>query len=143
MDRVRAADGQEEENRLRTDADVRMLSPLVLAYVGDAVFELYVRTRMVRRHDLGTNRLNRLTVGQVRAEGQRDSLSRVEPCLTQEELDVLRRGRNAKTAMAPKHASRADYSAATALEALVGYLYLCGREERLSQILDMALPKDI
>ena len=124
--------------RLDSPAAVRMLNPLVLAYVGDTVFDLYVRTCLVCHHDATAHTLNCMAVERVRAEGQRASLDRLSGRLTPEEEEILRRGRNAKSPTAPKHAALADYRAATGLEALIGDLYLCGRWERLGEILRLA-----
>lgn len=112
----------------------RPLSPQILAYVGDAVYELYVRVRAARGSRPATVRdLHRRVVALVRAEAQADILRSIEPRLTAEERDVVRRGRNAATAsssLAPE-----VRCASTALEALVGYLYLEGRRERLDELL--------
>ncbi len=111
---------------------------LELAYLGDTIYDLYVRRRLVitggRMKDL-----HRAAVAQVRASAQSEALSRVEPMLTEEEQGVVRRARNAKQSP-PRNADPGDYHRATAFEALLGYLYLMHREERLHEILTIANP---
>ena len=111
---------------------------LELAYLGDTVYDLYVRRRLVinggRMKDL-----HRAAVSQVRASAQSEALSRVEEMLTEEEQGVVRRARNAKQTP-PKNADPGDYHRATAFEALLGYLYLLDRQERLHEILTVANP---
>lgn len=111
---------------------------LELAYLGDTIYDLYVRRRLViaggRMKDL-----HRAAVSQVRASAQSEALTRIEHLLTEEEQSVVRRARNAKQ-HPPKNADPGDYHRATAFEALLGYLYLTGREERLCELLLTANP---
>ena len=111
---------------------------LELAYLGDTIYDLYVRRRLViaggRMKDL-----HRAAVAQVRASAQSEALARIEDMLTEEEHSVVRRARNAKQ-NPPKNADPGDYHRSTAFEALLGYLYLLGREERLDEILKAANP---
>ena len=111
---------------------------LELAYLGDTIYDLYVRRRLViaggRMKDL-----HRAAVAQVRASAQSEALARIEDMLTEEEHSVVRRARNAKQ-NPPKNADPGDYHRSTAFEALLGYLYLLGREERLDEILRAANP---
>lgn len=133
MGRVRAA--------LQLPAkDPRGLSPLVLAYVGDTVYDLYVRTRLILSCDATAHGLHMKAAKQVCASGQAASLYAVLDKLTEEELAVYKRGRNSHLGTVPRHAAIQDYRAATGLEALVGYLYLCGRDERLTELMTLALP---
>ncbi len=113
-------------------------SPLVLAYVGDAVYELYVRVHLVEQEGMSRNFQPAVT-GLVRASTQSRILGALEPGLTEEELDVVRRGRNAAIGQIPKSSSMIDYRRATALECLLGYLLLKGREERLLDLLQQAI----
>lgn len=122
--------------------DPRALSPLVLAYVGDAVFELHVRERLVRRGLGKVNELHREAVGVVRATAQAQTISRLMDSLSDEEKDIVRRGRNAKGGPAPKGAEIQEYRYSTGFEALLGYLYLSGQRARLAELLDMALPAE-
>lgn len=114
-----------------TEADARMLSPLRLAYMGDTVWELLIRQRLLHSGK-SVRHMHQGAVGGVNAAAQAEALRRIEPMLTEAETDVVHRGRNAHARHpAPKHQQQADYQAATGLEALIGYLYLSGQEERL------------
>ncbi len=109
----------------------RMLNPLQLAYIGDAVWELLVRTRIIYK-GRSARHVHKDAVACVNAGAQSEAFRRIEALLTEEEADVARRGRNAHAHhAAPKNQAAADYRAATALEALIGYLYLTAQEERL------------
>jgi len=116
-----------------------LMNPVVLAYVGDAVFELLVRQYLVAQPDHRSANLHRAATGHVSAKAQRRLLLEVwQALLTEEEADVVRRGRNAKSGAPPKNADPADYRHATALECLVGYLYYLGRTERLGELMAAA-----
>lgn len=109
----------------------RMLNPLQLAYIGDAVWELLIRSRVIYR-GRSARHVHKDAVACVNAHAQAVALRKIESALTEAEADVARRGRNAHAHHpAPKNQDAADYRAATALEALVGYLYLTGQEDRL------------
>ena len=109
----------------------RMLNPLQLAYIGDGVWELLVRSRLIYM-GRSARHVHKDAVACVNAHAQSEAFRRIEEMLTEEEADVARRGRNAHAHhAAPKNQDAADYRAATALEALIGYLYLTGQEERL------------
>ena len=114
--------------------DVRELSPLTLALVGDGVYELMVRAWLISNGYGKKQNLHRETVSRVRASYQSQALKRIEPLLTAEETAVAHRGRNAHVGSIPKNASRGEYMHATALEALFGYLYLNGRRDRLNEL---------
>lgn len=111
------------------------LSPLVLAYIGDAVYELYVRLLIVARGTGKMKDLHHKAVSFVKAETQAGILKEIEPMLSPHERDIVRWGRNAKSGQAPKKAQVLDYRHSTGFEALLGYLYLTGRHDRLSQIM--------
>ncbi len=114
-------------------------APLVLAYMGDAVYEIYVRGRVLEEHpDMPAYKLHRLAVGFVKARAQRAGMKFIEPLLEEDELAAYKRGRNAKSATVPKNADLMDYRRATGFEALVGYLHLAGREDRLAEIMKYA-----
>lgn len=113
-------------------------SPLTLAYVGDAVYELYVRVHLVEQEGM-TRNFQPAATALVRAATQSRILGALEPELTEEELNVVRQGRNANIGQIPKSASMIDYRRATALECLFGYLLLEGREERLMELLPKAV----
>ena len=114
--------------------DIGAISTLGLAHLGDAVYELMVRSWLCL-HGKATNKgLHKAAVGYVAASAQAARAERITPLLTQEEADVFRRGRNSSPHTVSRAASRADYQTATAVEALFGYLYLQGRTERLNEL---------
>ncbi|MGI9952477.1 ribonuclease III domain-containing protein [Moorellaceae bacterium AZ2] len=113
---------------------VEELSPLVLAYVGDAVYELLVRSYLVQGGKTRVDALHREAVEFVAAVNQARLVPRVEERLTPEEKEVLRRGRNARPGHLPRHATPLEYRYSTALETLFGYLYLKGNWSRLQQV---------
>ncbi len=113
---------------------------LELAYLGDTLYDLYVREHLIARGGrVGT--LHREAVSLVCAHAQSEALSRLEDVLADEERDVVRRARNARQSP-PKNADPAEYHRATALEALIGWLYVTGRQERMNALLALALPFD-
>ncbi len=120
--------------------DPKQLSPLTLAFIGDGVFDLYVREEIVCEANRPVKDLNKLKVDRVRCEAQAALFHRIESRLTEEELEIFRRGRNAHTTHTPKSATPADYHTATGLEALFGYLYLSGSISRLSALMLEANP---
>ena len=116
-----------------------LLSPLVLAYIGDGVYELYVRNRIISEHsDMPPHKLHILSTKHVKAHAQSSAMNVIESVLTETETAIYKRGRNAKSATAPKNADIVDYRKATGFEALVGYLYLQKDNERLKQIMQIA-----
>ena len=115
--------------------DVQMLSPLVWAYVGDAVYELYIRTNLVNESNAKPHKLHVESIKYVKAAAQAENLRKLDAIWTEEEKDVVRRGRNVQNHHVAKNASVADYAHATAFEALIGFLYLTKQDERLSEIL--------
>lgn len=123
-----------------SEREARLKSPLALAFVGDTVWDLLVRQRLLlTRAQVGA--LHRQAVRCVNAGAQAESASRVEPHLTPEEADIFRRGCNAHARhAAPKNQDPFAYSRATGLEALFGYLYLTGQEQRIRELFDIAGP---
>lgn len=126
------------------DGDYQNINPvelpsLVLAYIGDAVFELAVRETLVEQGLVKVHLLHREAVKQVRAGAQSSALFAIEDSLTEEEVAVVRRGRNAKSGVPPKGSSVVEYRHATALEALIGYLYMKGRYDRIKELIAQAL----
>lgn len=111
------------------------LPPLVLAYIGDAVYELYVRTGLIEAGLTKVNDLHRRAIKLVRAGFQAQFLQEIEGVLNEEELAIMRRGRNAKSGHVPKNADMIDYRYSTGFESLIGYLYLKGEQERLAELL--------
>lgn len=116
---------------------VDSLSPLVLAYVGDAVYELLVRARLIRQGPARVEQLHREALGYVRATSQARLVPQLEVYLTPSEKDVLRRGRNARPGHLPRSAAPAEYHLSTGLESLFGYLYLKGQWTRLEELLEL------
>ncbi len=109
---------------------------LSLAYIGDAVFEIFARTKVVREHNSNVNKMNSLTKEYVKAVNQAKMYDKAVEIATEEEQGVLRRGRNAKANHNAKNASVAEYKHATGLEALFGYLYLTGQIKRLEEVFE-------
>lgn len=106
------------------DTDLRTYSPLTLAYIGDGVYELVIRTILVKKGNCPVNQLHRKASSLVKAAAQSSMMEIIEPMLTEEEHGVYKRGRNAKSPTMAKNATMADYRRATGFEALMGYLYL-------------------
>ena len=124
---------------VKTLCDARQLSPLTLAFVGDTVYDLYVRTWLLDTMDATPHGLHMAAAKHVCAAAQARAFRRVEPLLTIEEQGVYKRGRNAHSGTVPKNASVTDYHIASGLEALIGYLYITGDEARLSAVMAAAL----
>ena len=121
------------------EVDLKTLSPLTLAFVGDCVYDLILRTVIVERHNASPNRLHREKSRLAKAPAQAEMAEALQKHLTQEELAVYRRGRNAKSHTTDKNASVLDYRKATGLEALYGWLYLSGQETRMLELLRLSL----
>lgn len=116
------------------DVDIRTYSPLALAYIGDCIFDLVIRTAIVNRGNARTNDLHRHASAIVKAHSQALMIEALEGELSEEEMSVYRRGRNAKSATTAKNATVSDYRKATGFEALLGYLYLQGNIERVVEL---------
>lgn len=114
--------------------EARQMNPVVLAFVGDAVYTLLVREALAKESGAKTGALNALASRFVSAHGQSERLDGILPLLTEEEEAVYRRGRNAKKATKSKNATCAEYSRSTGFEALLGYLYLTGQSQRLEEL---------
>lgn len=119
----------------------KMINTTALAYIGDAVYEVYVRQHVLEAGEIHVDQLHHKAVGYVRADGQAKAVKYLmaENLLTEEELALVKRARNHKIASKPKNANPVTYKLATAFEALVGYLHLCGEKDRLDQIIGIAL----
>lgn len=118
--------------------EVEQYSPLVLAYMGDVVYELYVRKMLVLKANTQVDKLHKSAVQIVKAEAQCEAFRKIEHELTEKEIAVFKRGRNTKSSV-PKHSSVAEYRTATGLEALIGYIYLTGDTNRLDYIMNLIL----
>ncbi len=119
--------------------DIDMMSPLVWAYMGDAVYEQFVRDYLINQGVLKNGVYHKKAIKYVSANSQVKILKRIEEKLTEEELDIVRRGRNSNPHSHAKNADIVDYKYATGLEALIGYLYLTKQEKRLKEVLNMCL----
>ena len=123
------------------EQDLRTYSPLTLAYIGDAIFELVVRTVLVERKNTQAEKLHKAATKIVKAETQALLIEAVKDDLTEEELAVYKRGRNAKAVTRAKNATMSEYRRATGFEALMGYLYLKGDMERMIELIHLGVEK--
>ncbi|MDO5040389.1 Mini-ribonuclease 3 [Clostridium sp.] len=120
--------------------EARRLNPLQLALVGDAVYEVFIRGYILSNNtELSAHKIHKKAIGYVKAKSQSDIMHNIEGELTEEELYIFKRGRNAKSATVPKNADVRDYRMATGFEALVGYLYLINDEKRLDFIFNKSI----
>ena len=124
-------------------ADIRSYSPLTLAYIGDGIYELVIRTVLVKKGNCPVNRLHKKASSLVKAGAQSAIMEVIEEKLTPEELSVYHRGRNAHSPTMAKHATMADYRRATGFEALMGYLYLKEDYTRMLTLVRMGIGEDI
>ena len=122
--------------------DVMQMSPLVWAYMGDAVYEKYIRGYVIKQGFCKNGLLHKKSIRYVSANGQVKILKRIEEKLTEEERDIVRRGRNSNPHSHAKNADIVDYKYATGFEALIGYLYLTEQESRLEEILEMCIVEE-
>jgi len=123
-----------------TNKDARLLNPLVLAFIGDAIYEVFIRTYLVDiNRDMLVHKLHVKTISFVKAHAQSDFMKGLEAGLTEEELYFYKRGRNAKSGTVPKNADVQEYRIATGFEALIGYLYITEQNERLNSIFNEIL----
>lgn len=117
--------------------DVKMMSPLQLAYIGDAVYEVFIRTYLLKQNNLSVHELHKNAIKYVKAEAQANIIHLIEKRLTDEEWNIVKRGRNAKSGTVPKNANISDYRYATGFETLIGFLYLTENHIRLNELLHM------
>lgn len=130
----------EELLELKKDAtEVNLMSPLTWAYVGDCVYELYIRTKLINETNLKPHKLHIESIKYVKAKAQAEMLQKIQDVLTEDEKDIVRRGRNAENHHLPKNSNVQEYMYATAFEALIGYLYLTKQNKRIKEILDSCL----
>lgn len=115
---------------------IRMLSPLGLAYIGDCIFELMVRERIIGKGNMPVHKLHKMTVSYVCASAQSRAFGLIEDSLSEEEMTIYKRGRNANGNHIPKNANPVDYRRATGLEALFGFLHLTGQSVRVSELFE-------
>ena len=123
-------------DRNREEVDVNLMSPLIWAYIGDSIYELYIRNYLVNTTNLKPNKLHIKAIDFVKAGAQANILKNIMNELSEEELDIVRRTRNTKNHHLPKNSNPDDYMYSTAFEGLIGYLYLTKKDERLKEILE-------
>jgi ribonuclease-3 family protein len=124
-----------------TEEQLRTYSPLSFAYIGDVVYELVIRTMIVSRGNMNSNRYHHEAIRYVNASAQKDLMEAILPSLSEEEMKIYRRGQNAKPATTAKNQSRRDYHIATGFETLMGYLYLAGRTDRILELIQDGIDK--
>ena len=125
--------------RKKEPEEVNRLSPLVWAYIGDAVFETFIRMHLINQSNAKPHKLHIESIQYVKAKAQAEILKKLQENLTQKELEIVKRGRNVQNHHVAKNANVADYSQSTAFEALIGYLYLTKQDERLEEILNLSI----
>lgn len=130
---------QLDKIELKTKEEINLISPLIWAYVGDAVYELFIRNYLVNTTKLKPHQLHIQTIKYVKAGAQAKILEQIIDNLTQEEKDIVRRGRNTQNHHLPKNADVTEYMYSTAFEGLIGYLYLSKQNKRLYEILKMCV----
>ena len=118
---------------------VNTMSPLTWAYIGDSVYETFIREHLINTTNLKPHKLHIEAIKFVSAKAQAQILERIQDILTDEEKEIVRRGRNTQNHHLPKNANPADYMHATSLESLIGYLYLTKQNERLNKILNLII----
>lgn len=123
------------------EIDVHSYSPLALAYIGDAVYEVLIRTKVMNQGNRQVSKMHKKSASLVKAQAQANMIRLLVEELSEEEMAIYKRGRNAKSATIARNASMADYRMATGFEALVGYLYLTGRDDRLLELIHDGLEK--
>ena len=126
-----------EELMIKDVKEINMMSPLTWAYVGDSVYEMYIRLYLSNSTNFNPHRMHVISIKYVKAESQSKIVKKLE--LSDEEKEIVRRGRNTQNHHIPKHASLEDYTYSTAFEALIGYLYLTKNERRLLEILNQSM----
>ena len=116
-----------------------LYNPLVLAYIGDSLYDVYVRSRLIAKNgDMSAHKLHIEAIHYVSSHGQSEALATIEAELTEEEIMVYKRGRNSKSYTVPKNSDVGEYRRATGFEALLGWLYIGGRQDRLEKVMEMS-----
>lgn len=126
-----------EELIKKDETEINMMSPLTWAYVGDSVYELYIRTYLSNKTNFNPHKMHVLSIKYVKAEAQANIVKQLE--LTEEEQNIVKRGRNAQNHHLPKHATAQDYMYSTAFEALIGYLFLNKKTDRVKEIIEQSI----
>ena len=125
------------------DTDIKTYSPLALAYIGDSIYDLIIRTLVVERGNAPVNKLHKQVTKQVQATAQAELFHQIQDKLTEEELTIYKRGRNAKSFTSAKNAGIVEYRTATGLEALFGYLYLIDQTARILELIQPNISLDL
>ena len=128
--------------RTKSEPEINTLSPLTWAYVGDSVYELFIRMYLVNTTKLKPHKLHIEAIKYVKAKAQADILQKIDKVLTDKEKEIVKRGRNAENHHLPKNATVQEYMHSTGFEALIGYLYLTKQDERLQDILKLCVQND-
>ncbi|MCT4606240.1 MAG: Mini-ribonuclease 3 [Marinisporobacter sp.] len=123
----------------KSEEEIRFVSPLVLAYIGDAVYEVYIREYIVYKYGGNVNKLHKLATKFVKAGAQAKIAHALEGEISEKEWNLIKRGRNQKSGTVPKNADLTDYKYATGFEALIGYLHLLGNTDRIKEIIKRAV----
>ena len=126
-------------NREKNETDVNTMSPLTWAYIGDSVYELFIRMNLVNRTKYKPHKLHIASIEYVKAASQSEILKNIENELNEKEKEIVKRGRNTQNHHLPKNATVQDYMYSTGFEALIGYLYLTKQDERLKYILNKCI----
>lgn len=124
---------------MEKDIDIRTYSPLALAYIGDSVFDIYVRTKVVKEGNTSVNNLHKKCVKYVSAKAQNQMVLKIMEEFSEEEKNVFRRGKNTKMHTVAKNATLSEYRNATGFEAVLGWLYLQDKTKRLEEIIKKAM----
>lgn len=120
----------------RSEEEINLLSPLVWAYVGDAVYELYIRKKLVNESNMKPHKLHMEAIKHVKAKSQAENLQEIYDYLNDEEREIVRRARNTQNHHLPKNSNVQEYMYSTAYEALIGYLFLTKKYDRLKKIIE-------
>lgn len=123
-------------NKIYNEKEINTMSPLVWAYIGDSVYEVFIREKLIEKGIPSNTKLHTQTIKYVKAHAQSEILKMLSDFLTNDELAIAKRGRNANSNTIPKHANVIEYKNATAFEGLIGYLFLTGKYDRLLEILN-------
>lgn len=123
------------------ETEASSFSPLVLAYMGDCVYEIFIRTKIVNAGNMQVNKMHKQSASLVKASAQTQMMHLIMEELTDEEMRIFKRGRNAQSKTMAKNATMSDYRTATGFESLIGYLYLNGQEKRLVDLISLGLEK--
>ena len=121
------------------DTDIRTYSPLTLAYIGDAIYELVIRTILVEKGNTQVNKLHQRASKLVKASAKSEIIEKLKPYLTEEEMGIFKRGRNAKSFSMAKNASMSDYRRSTGFEELMGHLYLTEQWDRMLELIKIGI----